>query len=531
MFKKTIIALSLLGVASHGAASTLSITGGEKVLTPQAATTVVEVVANPTKLTTAQASIASGAIAKFTYTKAPTNAAAITTAVSANNGAGGACGALSYSGASNSGKTLNYTTTGITTAACTITLTGAKFAIADISTTAISVSASFTDVGDGIDPATAKEIISLTAADQFSLTMTTKADAIVDVESDRYDFVPNAADTIVFALADTNGTVEVNTAAGAQNGTITGAALTGVTYAIDGNFAWAEAVDEVAGFQLAAGAVACTGGGVIAEGTGTSLPTASSYTFTATTKAAVTCTLTPQANAKKISLPTDDFDVSATAAFTDLGPANKAGTQAVASKDAGEWGINGASVKIFAVPFGSEVESHSIFVSNSGDATGAITGSMVWNGNDAVTFSLGNIQAGANKYLNVIDALTAAGEKPPFGRADITFTVNAPAADITFTAAYNTAEGRANLYMQQQSNLFALSNAAKTSSASADTQATTAATQATTAATQSTAAAVDAAANEVLATCVKTALASGNATAVTQSATTIAADQIKFNCD
>ena len=79
MFKKSIIALSLLGVASHGAASTITITGGEKVLTPQAATTVVELEANPTVLATAQNSIASGAIAKFTYTKAPSNAAAIVT--------------------------------------------------------------------------------------------------------------------------------------------------------------------------------------------------------------------------------------------------------------------------------------------------------------------------------------------------------------------------------------------------------------------------------------------------------------------
>jgi len=122
------------------------------------------------------------------------------------------------------------------------------------------------------------------------------------------------------------------------------------------------------------------------------------------------------------------------------------------------------------VPFGPEVESHSIFVSNSGTATGAVTGSMVWNGNDAVEFSLGDVQAKANKYLNVMGALEALGEKPPFGRADLTFTVNAPAAAITMTAAYNTAEGRANLFMAEQANIASISNAAKTS-ASANTTA------------------------------------------------------------
>ena len=125
-------------------------------------------------------------------------------------------------------------------------------------------------------------------------------------------------------------------------------------------------------------------------------------------------------------------------------------------------------MKVFSVPFGSEVESHSIFVANSGASTGAITGSLAWNGNAAVAFDLGNVQAGANKYLNVMAALDAIGEKPAFGRGDITFTVNSPAADITFTAAYNTAQGRANLYMAEQANMSTLSSAAATSAAAAN---------------------------------------------------------------
>jgi hypothetical protein len=128
-------------------------------------------------------------------------------------------------------------------------------------------------------------------------------------------------------------------------------------------------------------------------------------------------------------------------------------------------------VKVFAVPFGAEVESHSLFVANSGVSTGAITGSVVWNGNAAVAIDLGNVQANANKYLNVIAALDAIGAKPAFGRADITFTVNSPAADITFTAGYTTAAGRANLFMAEQANMSTIANAAATSSAAANTAA------------------------------------------------------------
>jgi hypothetical protein len=312
----------------------------------------------------------------------------------------------------------------------------------------------------------------------------------------RYDFSPDADDTIVFNVVDLGGTQEVDATANAQNGTITGATLTGVTYVIDGNFAWAENIAEdpaVAGFQLAAGAVSCSGGGGVTEGTGVNLPTATSYTFTTVSAAAVTCTLSAQANSLKIALPTDDFDISATVAFNDTASTPVAGTLALGNTDAGIWGINGASVKVFAVPFGAEVESHSIFVSNKGDSTGAITASVVWNGNSPVTVDLGNVEASANKYINLIGAMTAAGNKPAFGRADVTFTVNAPASDITFTAGYTTAAGRANLFMVEQANISTITNASATDSA-----------------------------------CAKNALAAGNSSAVTQTETAVAANQIKF---
>jgi hypothetical protein len=170
-----------------------------------------------------------------------------------------------------------------------------------------------------------------------------------------------------------------------------------------------------------------------------------------------------------VALPNDSFTVSQVTSFTDevAAPNTGSGTQSVAAASAGAWDLNGASVKVFSVPFGSEVESHSIFVSNKGATTGAISGSVAWNGNAPVSIDLGNVQANANKYLNVMAALEGIGAKPAFGRADITFTVNSPAADITFTAGYTTAAGRANLYMEEQANLSGISNAAKVSAAAA----------------------------------------------------------------
>ena len=459
MFRKSLTALALMGVASHGAASVLTNVVGEVVLTPQATTTLKAVAAPDFALEIEAASIAAGSVANVTFSKAPTNANLVTVTHS-----GGVV--LSYSGATNDGKTLNYTTADVIVDGDVITFQGTEFAIADVSSTPISVDASFSNVGSGIDPATAKlELITETATDQYGLSVTLDANAVVDVEAARYAFDPVAGDEITFATTDTDGDTEA-VALGEQRGTVVGAVLTGVTYTLSGDFAWAEDIAEdpvVAGFQLAAGAVDCAGGGAVTELAGDDAPTATSYKFSTTSGASVTCTLTPQAVASEIVLPTAEFEVSSTVAYDDLADdavagadaaaEAAAGTQAVAAEDAGEWTINGAETTVFAVPFGAEVESHSIFVSNSGTTTGAITGSMRWNGNDAVVFSLGNIEAGANKYLNIIEALTAAGELPPFGRADITFTVNAPKAAIAITAGYNTANGRTNLFVEDQTSI------------------------------------------------------------------------------
>jgi hypothetical protein len=168
-----------------------------------------------------------------------------------------------------------------------------------------------------------------------------------------------------------------------------------------------------------------------------------------------------------VAIPVQTYTVGTTVAFNDEAnaadgtPAVAAGTQVVAGVAAGAHALNGASTKIFAVPFGSEIESHNIFISNSGTSTGAITGSLSYAGNADVSFSLGNVVPGV-QYLNIMSALEALGEKPAFGRADITLTVNSPEADITFTAGYTTASGRSNLFMTQQGNISTISNSAST---------------------------------------------------------------------
>jgi len=460
MFKKKLVALGLTAIASHAMAADLTATKVTR--SPQAIETAVNLAGGKVEVKT-EGDIASGSILNLTYSTAPTNPAAVDVVLKAGQTK---CDpdndSIAYSGSSNSGKTLNYTLVDKTAQPlqkdCIIVVGGVtapSFPKASVTTTGVTVSSGFTVVGTGVDPSQAaatKRVVLALGKTQYKQTIV-GADAVVNVSAipTRTTFTgTDTADKITITLGDTG------------EGANTGASKTVIT----GDFSWADDASK-AGFQLIDGAIALAevGDADVSIGTGADAPTATTYTIVDASPKdtnTYTITLTPQKDLLAVPIPTGAFSATTTFAYTDL--ASSTGSAAVTTA-AGAFTLNGATVKVFSVPFGPEVESHSIFVSNSGTATGAVTGSMVWNGNDAVEFSLGDVQAKANKYLNVMGALEALGEKPPFGRADLTFTVNAPAAAITMTAAYNTAEGRANLFMAEQANIASISNAAKTSAA------------------------------------------------------------------
>jgi len=488
MFKKTLVALSLLGIASQSGASTIVVTKEE--VSEQAILTSTNVSSTSFTVTT-QVDIASGSTLQLAYSAAPTNAASVTLAADAANCGAGA--SITYAGLTNDNKTANYTvsvTATPITSGCVLTFgdtvggvastdVPAAFAKADVQAADITVASSFTVVGSGVDPsAAASAILGMSGEDQFSLTVSEKADATVDVAAGRKAYTnTQLSDDLDITFNDDD----------------TGASATSATYTITGDFTWADD-PLIDGFQLldrnGQEPIAIqTGVGVaFGDGTTAAAPTATTLTLVDSNPVdaeIITLRFTPLTDANiggadatddvvAVALPNDNFKVEAEVAYSDLvaAPNTGTGTQSIAAAtqdNGGSWGLNGASVKIYAVPFGAEVESHSIFVSNSGSSTGAVTASVVWNNNDAVDVNLGDIGAKGNTYLNLISALEGIGEKPAWGRADVTFTVNAPAADITFTAAYNTAEGRANLYMEEQANLAGISNAAKTSAANACT--------------------------------------------------------------
>lgn len=405
-----------------------------------------------------------------------------------------------------------------TPAKCEITATKMHFAVADVDTTGITAVSSFTVIGSGVSPSTAVKVLDLTA-DQFSVKVDTAANEKINVNTNRKTYVGGTADTVVFTVKDL------------ADGTTLGSTVTSQEITLTGDFSWADdpltaTFDPTTKGNRATVPVAIDNGAtlVAAKSTSTSLvfsDTGNDGQYTVTLTPIIDQNLTdadPKNDVAAVAIPVQTFTVGTKVSYTDEAldatgtPAKVAGAQTVAASAAGAHALNGASTKIFAVPFGPEVQSHNIFVSNSGSTTGAITGTLNYAGNTAVEFSLGDAVPGV-KYLNIMSALEALGEKPAFGRGDISLTVNAPESDITFTAGYTTATGRANLFMQEQANLATVSNSALT--------------QATTAATQSTAAATDAAAAKTQAVCTYAALGEGvNADAT---GTTVKAADLKYS--
>lgn len=479
MFKRSMLVAAMLGLTSGAHAVSLITPNAKPNITPQAVGAGTYVQAQEFKVTITDDLDLNGKSMQVTFSKPLIAALMPTTLTEDDSAAGcdaGAITSVTYAGLTNDNKTANYTFVSDNAkdpGDCVVKVNKMYFAAGDLTTTGITAVSSFTLIGSGVSPSLSKTVLDL-SKDQFKVTVGTAANEKINVNTARKTYAGGDADTIVFTVGDLNS----------GNDTISGT-VTGQEITITGDFSWADdpltpTFDPTTQGNRLTVPVAITGSAAF-------VPAKSSTTslvFSDTNNdGTYTLTLTPiknnnlaDANAKNdvnaVAMPVSTYTVGTKVSYTDVSVdalgADKtlAGSQIVAGVAAGAHALNGASTKIFAVPFGSEVESHNIFVSNSGKSSGAITGSLSYAGNAAVAMDLGTANPGVT-YLNVMAALEALGEKPAFGRGDLTLTVNAPETDITFTAGYTTATGRANLFMQEQANIAAISNAAKTSAAAA----------------------------------------------------------------
>ena len=428
MFKKTLICLSVLGLASNALSLTIH-PGNDKavangIMVP-AITSVATLDAYAVDAFTVHldANYNSGNTIQLTYSGAdidedytfPTAAITLTADSVPSTCAGGQI--ASFAGWNASTLTATYQFTGITAAT-----DGCIMAIPTTSVDGASLSTSDTFSVSGVG-ATAYGTLETLAAtklvdvgvNNIVQTIATVLDQVVDVENGRLDFV--GAD-----LADVVTITTTETAVGDGD-----ADLLGATHVLSGNFAWTK--KTVAGVDSRVG--------VAVSNTATDpVITDTSVTWTSAAGTIVNAvTLTPQVGDFVKVLPATTFTLASTYTYdngTDV--AVLTGTLANAL---GAWTLNGASVTAYGIPNQAAVTPF-LWVQNKGTSNGDITVDVRCDGVDIAAIAAGTAAAKANTSIGaaVQSGVDAAGSCAVGSRYDAVVTVNGPAADMTVNAGY-----------------------------------------------------------------------------------------------
>ena len=256
-----------------------------------------------------------------------------------------------------------------------------------------------------------------TYASQFS-AKAVKTDGIIDVGNERYTFdITGAATSTVaetFGITIKSKPVDINSVSSAKP----------AKSVLTGSFGFLAGTD---------GKVAATD----LSSTGTTVINAALTTVTDTAATALTigsdstATFTATVDGKTQTLAPQTFTVSTEFDYTDAG--NKSQTF-TATAAAGGWTLNGSSSYVPFLPFSSGF-ARSVTVTNKGKVAGAITVDWISAGVKATT-TLTTMAVGQSvtEIASELNALAAANGIT--GDAALTIVVNSPDADISVNALY-----------------------------------------------------------------------------------------------
>lgn len=308
-----------------------------------------------------------------------------------------------------------------------------------------------TGAGTAMDTATLAALKLGSSIPQFTQTLNTKFDAVIDVEVDskKYDATTDV-NTDIFQITQTestgtsDGTIGTVSAAGAitfaqpNSHDKVVAATTSSIYTIVGDFAFLDedlttalvqtsqgngAADEI---DSATGSTSCVA----------SIPTTGASLLLTASAAANVCNVQVNGSVPAVVIPKQSFTYSTTHTYTPS--TGTATTATTASASAGAWTLNGASITAFGVPMGSAV-SRFIWVNNKGANDAAFTYTATMNGSSYGPYSVATVAAKtAGSLGGLIDTDMAARGiyVAPSSRANITLTAPVKAADITVSASY-----------------------------------------------------------------------------------------------
>ncbi|WP_124748942.1 hypothetical protein [Alteromonas facilis] len=453
MFKKSIVALAVAGIAGNALAAA-DLAGGvtTRTVSVEGVTTATKVAA-PAVSITLGAEYTVGDILTLTFTGADLDTTALPASLNPTLVDGADTMTLGLLNATTTQATYRVTEltydglNAETTIGATVDFTAETHLIFDKADLLASgsVSATYaaeTSTGVALDtPAgTDGTAVLLDTQDQFSASVTTAFDATIDVNQNRLAFDDGTGVT-------TDGIVitPVNDAAGV----VYDATPTNMIYTIYGDWSILDDDPDTAGVQLNnAAAITIVGGGtltsvdaekIIVEHAGVAAQT---VTVDVSDDALTAGAVAPAALAEQ------DFTVDVEVEFTDHGTdsdsTNVAGAVAgdsalLSGGAAGDWGLNGSVVEVPYVPFGP-VTQPIIRHTNTGTQTGDITLRYMVEGEHTAWQDAGLlVSAAAPGVRNLLSEVSSTLATEGYDAATtgfkvaLEFTTNVPNGDVTMT--------------------------------------------------------------------------------------------------
>jgi hypothetical protein len=438
MFKKTLIALSVVGMSSTAVSLTIHPSKDPSsnpivVQTPSITNVAsLDLYAATAYFVHLDANYNSGNTIQVSYTGAaidedyifPTAAISLTADTDTTASTCAASQIASFAGWNATTLTATYQFTGITAATdgCVMAIPVINVDGASLSTTdTFSVSAKGATAFGTLETLAASKLIDV-AVNNIAQTVATPINGIIDVENARTQLT----DSMIANTADATDTVTVTMTEGTQ---ASGAAdLLGSKGVITGNFAWTK--------KTAADGTVSRVGVTVSNSTALVITdTSVAYTASAAGTLAHAIVLTPQTADDKTILATTAYSLATTYTYDN-------GIDATVLSDTltaalGAWTINGASIVAYGIPNSAAVTPF-LWIQNKGVSVGEISVDVICDGTAIPTISAGTAAAKSNTSIaSIVQAgVDAAGTCAAGSRYDASITVNGPAADMTATSGY-----------------------------------------------------------------------------------------------
>jgi len=273
--------------------------------------------------------------------------------------------------------------------------------------------------------------------DQYSVKVSTKASAKIDVAAEREDFVnvnttggTDYAEDVVLTIMDVQVGDDVNASTTVTDLADLVATTVKAKYTVSGDFSWMTVTTTGDGTALDTAASEVT-----ASNSGTA--TTGAIAFGASDQELVfTMTGADQTGALTVNftVPQSEFKIPVqTLSVTQALTHTTDEVETSADLAAGNWSLNGANINVPYMPYGETI-SQIIYVTNAGSAGDV---SVVVTAEDGTVYDLGVLTSaitGTTKLAGLIEAALPADFS---GKASMDITVNSSDANTTVYAAYN----------------------------------------------------------------------------------------------